>query len=150
MIARPARVRIRSRKPWVLDRRRLFGWKVRLLTRYSYDTTSAVAPPPAGGAARGAGGTGADAAPATPGKLVPADGTRPVMAGTGARRARHIQLTAQDPSTDCDQHSRGIPPADGRPDTDSPACTSAARCRSRRAGHHRCRRAGSSPRIVAG
>ena len=30
-IARPARVRIRSRKPWVLARRRLFGWKVRLL-----------------------------------------------------------------------------------------------------------------------
>src|SRR3712207_8953455 len=36
MIARPARVRIRSRKPWVLDRRRLFGWNVRLLTRNSY------------------------------------------------------------------------------------------------------------------
>jgi hypothetical protein len=32
-IARPARVRIRSRKPWVFARRRLFGWKVRLLTR---------------------------------------------------------------------------------------------------------------------
>ena len=31
-IARPARVRIRSRKPWVLARRRLFGWKVRLDT----------------------------------------------------------------------------------------------------------------------
>ncbi len=30
--ARPARVRIRSRKPWTLARRRLFGWKVRLLT----------------------------------------------------------------------------------------------------------------------
>ena len=34
-IARPARVRIRRRKPWVLARRRLFGWKVRLLTRCS-------------------------------------------------------------------------------------------------------------------
>jgi hypothetical protein len=33
MMARPARVRIRSRKPCVLARRRLFGWKVRLLTR---------------------------------------------------------------------------------------------------------------------
>ena len=32
MIARPARVRIRKRKPCVLARRRLFGWKVRLLT----------------------------------------------------------------------------------------------------------------------
>src|SRR6516165_5589437 len=30
--ARPARVRIRSRKPCVLARRRLFGWNVRLLT----------------------------------------------------------------------------------------------------------------------
>jgi hypothetical protein len=29
MMARPARVRMRSRKPWVLARRRLFGWKVR-------------------------------------------------------------------------------------------------------------------------
>lgn len=33
MIARPARVRMRSRKPWVFARRRVFGWKVRLLTR---------------------------------------------------------------------------------------------------------------------
>ena len=33
MIARPARVRIRSRNPCVFARRRLFGWKVRLLTR---------------------------------------------------------------------------------------------------------------------
>ncbi len=31
-MARPARVRMRSRKPWVLLRRRLFGWNVRLLT----------------------------------------------------------------------------------------------------------------------
>jgi hypothetical protein len=31
-IARPARVRIRRRKPWVLARRRLFGWNVRLVT----------------------------------------------------------------------------------------------------------------------
>lgn len=28
-IARPARVRMRSRKPWVRARRRLFGWNVR-------------------------------------------------------------------------------------------------------------------------
>ena len=32
-IARPARVRMRRRKPWVLARRRLLGWNVRLLTR---------------------------------------------------------------------------------------------------------------------
>jgi hypothetical protein len=32
MTARPARVRIRSRKPWTFARRRLFGWNVRLLT----------------------------------------------------------------------------------------------------------------------
>jgi hypothetical protein len=31
--ARPARVRMRSRNPCVLARRRLFGWNVRLLTR---------------------------------------------------------------------------------------------------------------------
>src|SRR4051794_23065991 len=87
MIARPARVRIRSRKPWVLDRRRLFGWNVRLLTRYSYDTTSAVAAPPAGGAARGSGRAGADAAPMDPGKLVTADGTR-IPQQAPARRGR--------------------------------------------------------------
>ena len=34
-MARPARVCIRSRKPWVFARRRLFGWKVRLLTGIS-------------------------------------------------------------------------------------------------------------------
>ena len=34
-IARPARVRMRRRKPWVLARRRLFGWKVRLVTSVS-------------------------------------------------------------------------------------------------------------------
>jgi hypothetical protein len=34
-IARPARVRIRRRKPWVFARRRLFGWNVRLVTRVS-------------------------------------------------------------------------------------------------------------------
>jgi hypothetical protein len=33
-MARPARVRMRRRKPWVLARRRLFGWNVRLLTRF--------------------------------------------------------------------------------------------------------------------
>ena len=33
---RPARVRIRRRKPWVLALRRLFGWKVRLLTMFSH------------------------------------------------------------------------------------------------------------------
>ena len=31
-MARPARVRMRERKPCFLARRRLFGWKVRLLT----------------------------------------------------------------------------------------------------------------------
>jgi hypothetical protein len=30
MMARPARVRMRTRNPWVLARRRLFGWNVRL------------------------------------------------------------------------------------------------------------------------
>ncbi len=36
-IARPARVRMRSRKPCVLARRRLLGWKVRLLTDRSWE-----------------------------------------------------------------------------------------------------------------
>lgn len=34
MIARPARVDIRCRKPWFLARFRLFGWNVRF-THYS-------------------------------------------------------------------------------------------------------------------
>src|SRR3954452_18407081 len=71
MIARPARVRIRSRKPWVLDRRRLFGWNVRLLTRYSHYMTSAVARLPADRRARGTGGAAATA-PGDPRKLVAA------------------------------------------------------------------------------
>lgn len=33
--ARPARVRMRIRKPWVFARRRLFGWKVRFVTKNS-------------------------------------------------------------------------------------------------------------------
>jgi hypothetical protein len=40
MIARPARVRMRSRKPWVFARRRLFGWNVRLLTVDAFRTVA--------------------------------------------------------------------------------------------------------------
>lgn len=40
---RPARVDMRRRKPWVFARRRLLGWKVRLLTMVS------VTVPPRGG-----------------------------------------------------------------------------------------------------
>ncbi len=43
-IARPARVRIRSRKPCTLARRRLFGWKVRLLTGLLQDVGKCAAP----------------------------------------------------------------------------------------------------------
>jgi len=32
-MALPARVRMRSLKPWVLARRRLFGWKVRFMSK---------------------------------------------------------------------------------------------------------------------
>src|SRR5689334_913903 len=40
-MARPARVRMRRRKPLVLARRRLLGWNVRLLTEISlHETTS--------------------------------------------------------------------------------------------------------------
>jgi hypothetical protein len=37
-------VRIRRRKPWVLARRRLFGWKVRLLTMISFALFGPVGP----------------------------------------------------------------------------------------------------------
>src|SRR4051795_7871113 len=112
MIARPARVRIRSRKPWVLDRRRLFGWNVRLLTRYSHYTTSAGGAPPPPGPPAGAGGGGAGptprapggapaaapgAAPGDPRKLVPAETTR--QAGLTCAEAGR--------PADSDQHSRG-------------------------------------------
>ncbi len=40
MMARPARVRMRSRKPWVFARRRLFGWNVRLLTVDAFRTVA--------------------------------------------------------------------------------------------------------------
>jgi hypothetical protein len=33
-------VRMRSRKPWVLARRRLFGWNVRLLTVDAFRTVA--------------------------------------------------------------------------------------------------------------
>src|SRR3954451_9568377 len=72
MIARPARVRIRSRKPWVLDRRRLFGWNVRLLTRYSHYMTSAGARLPADRRARGNRRGAVGTAPRDPRKLDPA------------------------------------------------------------------------------
>src|SRR4051812_27589921 len=66
---------MRSRNPWVFDRRRLFGWNVRLLTRYSHYMTSAVR------IRRGAGGRGAGgrrcAAPPRPPELVTADAERP-------------------------------------------------------------------------
>jgi hypothetical protein len=40
--ARPARVRMRSRKPWVFARLRLFGWYVRLLTSGSPSSSAVV------------------------------------------------------------------------------------------------------------
>src|SRR3954453_6365649 len=96
MIARPARVRIRSRKPWVFDRRRLFGWNVRLLTRYSHYTLSAVPP------RRWAGARGARRrrcrSPVTP-------------------EAGHCGRTAP---TDSSQHNRGSATADGRAHPDLP------------------------------
>lgn len=45
MMARPARVDIRWRKPWFFARFRLLGWKVRF-TRHSWLATDGV---PAGG-----------------------------------------------------------------------------------------------------
>ena len=54
-MARPARVRMRRRKPCVLARRRLFGWKVRLLTWIS---VGCGARPTSGTPARRPGGAG--------------------------------------------------------------------------------------------
>lgn len=47
-IARPDRVRMRSRKPCVLARRRLFGWNVRLLTGGSDSRGDPVSTPAVG------------------------------------------------------------------------------------------------------
>ena len=53
-IARPARVRIRKRKPWVFARRRVFGWYVRfpLAILGSFAKTTAGYPPAEGGSIR--------------------------------------------------------------------------------------------------
>ena len=100
MIARPARVRIRSRKPWVLDRRRLFGWNVRLLTRYShYNDVGGRAP--GHEHARGADGDGRSRTPVAPGSCSEPGRTAACTAG---------------PAADSAQHSRGTTTPGGRPD----------------------------------
>src|SRR3954466_709385 len=90
---------MRSRNPWVFDRRRLFGWNVRLLTRYSHYMTSAVRIRP------GAGARGARArhwaAPRRPRKLVTASAERPQTPASITEESRrptagHIP-TAHDP-----------------------------------------------------
>src|SRR5215207_4736041 len=102
---RPARVRIRSRKPWVLDRRRLFGWNVRLLTRYSHYTTSAVRPHRWAGT-RGA--TDGDVPRPTTRKLVTAMRSPPCAApAPNTPGAPHGWTSRPEPTTDCTQHSRG-------------------------------------------
>jgi hypothetical protein len=45
-IARPARVRIRSRNPWVFARRRLLGWNVRFVTASCSHTQTGKDPAP--------------------------------------------------------------------------------------------------------
>ena len=69
-MARPARVRMRRRNPWVFARRRLFGWNVRLLTEElptqgparlvvaAGKISSGRLAPPAGGCDYGTGGPG--------------------------------------------------------------------------------------------
>jgi hypothetical protein len=91
-MARPALVRMRSRKPCVLARRRLFGWNVRLLTGDSRSGAFIAMPGPARGRAsarqnrpgklgpftvRAAVTTGQTKQPA-----IPADGTDRVTPGT--------------------------------------------------------------------
>ena len=142
MIARPARVRMRSRKPWVLDRRRLFGWNVRLLTRCSHYDDGAH--PPVGGPRR----VGAGGAALRTRRLVSADrphrsAGRPVRGPLRGRQGpstdepsiaevRRLPVTGTTPTVhDADEVPR---PAGGAPchARDSPA-----------------RRAGCAPGVVA-
>src|SRR3954452_14567102 len=111
MIARPARVRIRSRKPWVLDRRRLFGWNVRLLTRYSHYMTSAVARLPADRRAEGN----------RRGRLLPHPGTPRKLVAAGRPARTDEPCGTPERPTDSDQHSRGIGPAVGPVDPGLPS-----------------------------
>src|SRR3954449_6860035 len=143
MIARPARVRIRSRKPWVLDRRRLFGWNVRLLTRYSYCRTSAVAHPPADGHARDPAVVARSAPRWTP--------------EAGFLRERPAGRRAPAPSrgafADSDQHSRGSTGTGHRPRSRRSSLShrfaEGTEARRGNAGLNRVRRAGERQRIVA-
>ena len=50
-IARPARVRMRNRKPWTLARRRLFGWNVRLPLATAFSPRHCWQPRPSGAVA---------------------------------------------------------------------------------------------------
>src|SRR4051794_6570564 len=110
MIARPARVRIRSRKPWVLDRRRLFGWNVRLLTTDSHYTSSAHTH--RGTGARGVPAGTAAPHPGEPRKLVPVE-----PAGGGAHRVaaprwhRPLRVGPQTPTSIAEM--RCVPTAGG-------------------------------------
>lgn len=79
MIERPARVRIRRRKPWVLARRRLFGWNVRLLTRVSVALRRAIHRGSAQVRPRQRYVSGAKG-------VKPTSGPRPSHPGTGRRR----------------------------------------------------------------
>jgi hypothetical protein len=113
-------VRIRSRKPWVFDRRRLFGWNVRLLTRYSHYTTSAVAHPPADGHARGGFSEAACAVPGAP--EAGSCGGDPVRARTERRHRGALQT----PPSIAEVRR---PPAPGRERTPQPAPPAGARVR---------------------
>jgi hypothetical protein len=92
-IARPARVRIRRRKPCVLCRRRLFGWKVRLLTEDSeivvVERLRSTGAGWLGGPGRGQSAP-VGASPTSPRYGVPAEGVKP----PGARCRPGSQRTA--------------------------------------------------------
>ena len=130
MIARPARVRIRSRKPWVLDRRRLFGWNVRLLTRDSHYDDGA--DPPVGGGRR----VGAlAAAPPTRKLTLRTDraarpGNRPAIALRGR------QGPSTDPTSIAEFDARPVGgterPGGGRPPMVGALCTAGTEARRRR------------------
>jgi hypothetical protein len=110
-MARPARVRIRRRKPWVLARRRLFGWNVRLLTRGLLDLRSGSA----GGRLVGR-GRGAD-------RPVPGGNAAAVVDATdngtvgGRRWSNRPRLTPSGPVTGrnrSSEHGAGFPTATPR------------------------------------
>lgn len=92
-MARPARVRIRRRKPWVFARRRLFGWYVRLLTAiYSYFETT-------GGTDTASVTAGRAATPTARPRCTEGSTNRPAITGTSSEYGTRGGVVKRDPNT---------------------------------------------------